>query len=168
MHVYFLSGVIMCAGKQSITVWNSFSMPLNPARGDRWDDMFTFCVCVFTVKNKKYILSWSYCSLNLRFCHLEPGSTPCISGCMQKELLEGSQFSRLTFQKLPGAKLPWSIAIFAWRTHCQIGRPSQISRLVGCSLYRILIYELIILQNRLNCIVLFINVIIHTDMCIFC
>ncbi len=53
MHVYFLSGVIMCAGKQSITVWNSFSMPLNPARGDRWDDMFTFCVSVFTVKKKK-------------------------------------------------------------------------------------------------------------------
>lgn len=51
-HVYFLSEVIMCAGKQSITVWNSFSMPLNPARGDRWDDMFMFCVCVCTVKKE--------------------------------------------------------------------------------------------------------------------
>lgn len=157
----FSQEVIMCAGKQSITVWNSFSMPLNPARGDRWDDMF---MCFFTVKKR---ISWSYCSLNLRFCHLEPGLTPCISGCMQKEPLEVSQFSRLTFQKLPGARLPWSIAILAWRTRCHIGRLSQISRLVGSSLYHILIIY-ITKHNHLNCIVLFINFIIHTDMCIFC
>lgn len=121
------------------------------------------CMCLHCKKR----MSWSYCSLNLRFCHLEPGLTPCISGCMQKEPLEASQFSRLTFQKLPGARLPWSIAILAWRTRCQIGRQSQISRQVGCSLYHILI-DYITKHNRLNCIVLFINVIIHTDMWIFC
>lgn len=41
-----LSEDIMCAGKQLIIVWISFSMPQSPARGDRWDEISMFCVYV--------------------------------------------------------------------------------------------------------------------------
>lgn len=56
----FLSEVIMCAGKQSIIVWISFSMLQTPARGDRWDEISMSCVYNFLLwKMKALIISFS-------------------------------------------------------------------------------------------------------------